>query len=148
MSGDFNRTDLLLLASDGYLRTPFLDFDQKAFDKDVRTFFVTRKMIKRFLKTGIINDKLILNNIIICLNIFGILKTNIIFRTICQDTEFGVVKACLIFLNSYSLFEDKTPEHQTMKDILADITHRYHLQPREDFEYEESNHPLYHQPFN
>ena len=145
MSDNFDRNALLLIAADGYSKTPFFEFDQKAFEKDVRTFFITRKMLKRFLKTGNINDKLIINNIIICLNIFGISKTNIIFRTICEDVEFGVVKACLIFLNSYSL-SDKTPQNQTMKDILSDITHRYHLQPREDHNNEISYNSLHNQP--
>lgn len=142
MSNHFDRNALLQIAAEGYPRSSFFDFDQTAFEKDVRSFFVTRKMIKRFLKTGSINDKLILNNIIICLNIFGIEKTNIIFRTICEDSEFGVVKACLIFLNSFSL-ADRTYQNQTMKDILADITHRYHLQPREDLEDEKHHYSLH-----
>lgn len=132
MNSSFDRNALILLAFDGYPKTIFSEIDQKAFDKDIRYFFITRKMIKRFHKTGQINEKLILNNIIICLNIFGIKKTNIIFRTICEDFEFSVIKACLKFLNSYSL-TDNVPQNQIMKDILGDITHRYHLHPKEDF---------------
>lgn len=99
----------------------------KSLKKDIYQFFVVRKMIKRFITKGEINEKLILNNIIICLNIFGIKKTNIIFRIICDDNEFGAIKPCLIFLNSYNL-EDTTEQNYIMKNILSDIKHRYNLQ--------------------
>jgi hypothetical protein len=45
----YDRTSLIKLALDGYPKSPHLDIDEEAFEKDVRTFFVTRKMVKRFL---------------------------------------------------------------------------------------------------
>jgi hypothetical protein len=89
-------------------------------------------MIRRFLNIGVINDKLILNNTIVCLNVFGIKKTNTIFRIICDDQEYSVIKACLIFLNSYDLVNDNVKPNHVMRDILGDITHRYHISPKGD----------------
>lgn len=124
-----DREYVIRLAADGYKKN-LNAFDDQMLKKDVYAFFVVRKMVKRFLLLGAINDKLILNNIIICLNVFGIEKTNTIFRIICTDQEFGVIKSCLIFLNSYTLINDTAKSNYVMRDILNDITHRYHLNPK------------------
>lgn len=127
-----DRDYILKLASDGYKKNLNV-FNDQMLKKDVYTFFVVRKMIKRFLILGVINDKLILNNIIICLNVFGIKKTNTIFRIICDDQEFSVIKSCLIFLNSFNLTNDTTKPNHVMRDILNDITHRYFVNPKGDY---------------
>lgn len=124
-----DRDYVLKIASEDYKKN-FDAFNDQMLKKDIYTFFVVRKMIKRFLQLGIINDKLILNNIIVCLNVFGIKKTNIIFRIICDDNEFGVVKSCLIFLKSFNLINDITKPNHVMRDILNDITHRYCIEPK------------------
>lgn len=121
---------MLKTALSSYQKNIF-NFDPFEFDKDVRLFLTVRKMVKRFFKTGSINEKLILNNIIICLNNFGISTTNTIFRTICDDSEFGVIKSFLIFLNSCS-HKDDIPTNNIIDDILSDVTHRYHLQPKSE----------------
>lgn len=129
MSSD--REYVLKIASEGYKKN-LSDFNDKMLKKDVYTFFVIRKMIRRFLTTDSVNHKLILNNIIVCLNVFGIRKSNIIFRTICDDQEFGVIKSCLIFLNSYSLINDNIKPNHIIRDILNDINHRYQINPKCD----------------
>jgi len=45
----FDRSSLISLALDGYPKSPHIGIDEEAFEKDVRVFFITRKMIKRFL---------------------------------------------------------------------------------------------------
>ena len=126
-----DRKSLLEIASKGY-KKDFNDLDNIMLKKDLLNLFMVRKMIKRFLNVGTINEKLILNNIIISLNIFGIQKTNILFRSICNDQEFGVVKACLIFLKSYHLVNDHTRPNHIIKDILNDISHRYYIIPKDE----------------
>ncbi len=126
-----DRDYILQLAANGYKKNQN-DFNDKMLKKDVYTFFVVRKMIKRFLVIGILNEKLILNNIIICLNIFGINKTNTIFRIICDDHEFSIIKSCLIFLNSYKLINDSTKPNRIVCDILNDISHRYQVNPKDE----------------
>jgi hypothetical protein len=143
MSILIDREVITQIAAEGYKN---YNIDQESFKKDVHQFFVVRKMIRRFLTTGTINHKLIINNIIICLNVFGIQKTNVIYRTICDDQEFGVVKACLIFLKSFRL-NDHTEQHRIMKDILEDIKYRYCLEPREGSN-ERHDHSLHTQPID
>lgn len=88
-----------------------------------------RKMIKRFLVDGQINEKLILNNIIILLNQFGIKKSNIMLKILSSPAEFSVVKSCLIFLSSYIELDDtdKGKSNRIMDDILENVKIRYNL---------------------
>jgi len=126
-----DRDYILRLAAENYKKDLGV-FNDHLLKKDVYTFFVVRKMVKRFLSVGVVNDKLILNNIIVCLNVFGIKKTNTIFRIICDDQEFSVIKACLIFLNSFNLTNDNTKPNHVIRDILNDISHRYQVIPKDD----------------
>ena len=113
--------------SDTYRSVVITDFNRKAFKNDICVFFIIRKMIRRFLIKGEISEKLLLNNIIICLNVFGIESVNKILRLITTDDEFGIVKACLKFLNSYHLPDDRTVQNVIITDILRDIKQRYNL---------------------
>jgi hypothetical protein len=123
MSSEFDRDFLVTLAINSYHKK--IRFNEEEFKKDFFKFFIIRKMIKRFIDYGIIREKLILNNIIICLNVFGIDTTNYILRVICTDNEFSIVKSCLVFLNSFNLQNDNTEINQVITDILNDITYRY-----------------------
>lgn len=113
--------------SDTYRSVAITDFNRKKFKSDIYTFFVIRKMVIRFLKKGEINEKLLINNIIITLNVFGISQVNRILRIITNDEEFSIIKTILIFLNSYNLKGDHCRQNPIIKDILEDIKHRYFL---------------------
>jgi len=66
--------------------------------KDIHIFFIIRKMFRFFIHKQKFNDRLILNNIIICLNIFGFRITNIIFNQICNKEELLILYSCFSFL--------------------------------------------------
>ena len=103
-------------------------FHAKTFDKDFAVFMTTRKMIDRFLKTGSINEKLLINNIVVVLNVFGAKKVTAIFRVLLNDVQFSVAKAILMFLHQYdwSIGSEVWP-NRIVVDILKDVTHRYNL---------------------
>lgn len=103
-------------------------FHAKTFDKDFAVFMTTRKMIDRFLKTGSINEKLLINNVVVVLNVFGPKKVTSIFRVLLDDVQFSVVKAILMFLHQYdwSIGADVWP-NRIVVDILKDVTNRYNL---------------------
>lgn len=122
---DYDKNYLVKYASENYSK--FLDFNEEDFKKDFTRFFITRKMIRRFLLKGVVNHGLLLNNIIVCLNVFGIEKTNVILRAICTDNEFGCAKSCLLFLNSYKQHNDDIPENRIIHDIIVDFKQRYNL---------------------
>lgn len=51
-----------------------------------------------------------------------------IWKMICEDDEFGVIKSCLMFLNSLHE-KDPIPHHKKMLGILKEIQHRYTISP-------------------
>lgn len=125
----FNREVVIKIALDSY---PYKAvFDEEEFKKDLYRFFIVRRMSRRFFKTGSINEKLILNSIIICLNIFGIKTSNLIWKMICTDDEFSVIMSFLIFLNSLNPSVSYIKHNQVVLDLLKDIEHRYTISPNQ-----------------
>ena len=68
-----------------------------------------------------------MNNIIICINTFGIEKTNVGLRFLCEIEEFSIVKSFLIFLDSYIDENEDPMDNEIVSDILDDLAERYHL---------------------
>lgn len=120
-----NKEVVIKIALDSY---PYKSlFDENEFKKDFCRFYIIRKMSKRFLVTDEVSDRLLINNIIICLNVFGIKAVNMILQIICNENEFNVIKSCLIFLNSLVL--DDHTHNKKMLSILKNIKHRYTFMP-------------------
>lgn len=119
---------IIEIASEGYSVRGF--FNETEFKKDVQNIFVIKKMIKRFLKKSVINEKLLLNNIVISINVFGIKKVNQMLRVILSDEEFSVAKSMLLFLRCYCLWDEKVESNRIIDDILADVAARFNLEQR------------------
>lgn len=104
-------------------------YHQAAFERDFNFFLTTKKMITRFLKTGNINEKLLINNVVTALNVFGPVKVTLIFRHLTNDVQFSVVKAILMFLKQYDfrVGQDVYP-NRIVVDILKDMSVRYNLE--------------------
>jgi len=103
-------------------------FVEEDYDRAVHNFLVIQRMIMRFLKTGNINEKLLINNIIISINTFGSRKVNEILKVILSDAEFSVAKSILVFLKAYHHSKvDKTKSNRIIDDILRDTKQRYNL---------------------
>lgn len=104
-------------------------FNPVKFETEFANLVTTRKMIARFLKTGVINDKLIVNNVICALNSFGAPLGNRAFRMLCTDEQFEVVKAILLFLRCWhpGVGENIEP-NRIIVDILRDVSRRYNLE--------------------
>lgn len=118
------KDEIIRLAGDVYYKNGF--FNDVEFKKDLYNLFIIRKMIKRFLKTGNINEKLLLNNIIIAINVFGIIQINILFEMILTKEEFGVIKSALIFLSCYKS-NVEIESNRIIDDLLRDVANRYNL---------------------
>lgn len=103
-------------------------FNTKAFDKDYNVFITTKKMISRFIRTGKFNEKLLVNNIVTTLNVFGSKTANKVYRLILNDVQFSVIKAILMFLRQYdfTVAQDVSP-NRIVVDVLRDMTQRYNL---------------------
>lgn len=103
-------------------------FNEKAFERDFNVFLTSKKMISRFIRSGKLNEKLLINNIVTTLNIFGRLPANQIYRIILDDVQFSVAKAVLMFLRQYDfrVAVDVYP-NRIIVDVLKDMTERYNL---------------------
>ena len=118
------KDEIIRLAGDVYYKNGF--FNDVEFKKDLYNLFIIRKMINRFLKTGNINEKLLLNNIIIAINVFGIIQTNSLFELILTKEEFSVIKSALMFLSCYKS-NAAIESNRIIDDILRDVANRYNL---------------------
>lgn len=99
------------------------------FEREFNMFMTTRKMTTRFLKTGVVNEKLLVNNVVTTLNVFGATKVTMIFRNLLDDVQFSVVKAILIFLKQYDFkVAPNVYPNRIMVDILKDTSVRYNLE--------------------
>lgn len=104
-------------------------YHMATFEREFNLFMTTKKMTTRFLKTGVVNEKLLINNVVTVLNVFGATKVTLIFRHLLDDVQFSVVKAILIFLQQYDYnIAANVYPNRIMVDILKDISIRYNLE--------------------
>lgn len=123
----YTKEDMWEIARDGV----DIDSDEEIKNDFIESFsdiFIIKKMINTFLCSSSVNAKLIINKVITILNVFGKKKTNILLRMTCEDNQFTVVKAILMYLHSYDFAVDtELPPNRIMVDILKDIDQRYSL---------------------
>lgn len=103
-------------------------FNDKAFERDFNVFMTSKKMISRFIRTGKFNERLLINNIVTTLNVFGPKTGNAVYRLLLDDVQFSVAKAILMFLHQYdfTVSPDVYP-NRIVVDVLRDVTQRYNL---------------------
>lgn len=76
-------------------------YTEKEFNTDLSKVVVLKKMFRRYQTTGDLNERVVLNNIIIMLNVFGIKATNVILFFKIDREFYGTLKSFLVFLDSY-----------------------------------------------
>jgi len=92
-------------------------YSEKDFFRDLNKIVVLKKLFRRYITAGVINERLVLNNIIILLNVFGIEATNkMLFHKVKRE-HWSIVKTFLIFLDSYR--EEEAAELDFDEDIAA-----------------------------
>jgi hypothetical protein len=123
----YTRDELRAVGKETYYnRSTF--FNSLEFERDINNVLTAKKMISRFLKSGQLNEKLLLNNVVVALNAFGIKTTNIMFRMICSETQFSVIKAFLMFLRCWdNISGEAIQADRIIIDILLDTEQRYNL---------------------
>lgn len=76
-------------------------FSRQEFDNDIGRLIILKKSFKRYDTTGKINMRLVLNNIIILINLFGIESANIILFYRLGDKYYRHIKTILLFIDCY-----------------------------------------------
>lgn len=74
---------------------------KEQFDSDINKIVVLKKLFRRYTTSGSINERLVLNNIIIILNVFGIQAANTILFYKVEGEHHTILKTFLVFLNSF-----------------------------------------------
>ena len=105
-------------------------FNENEFKKDVYALFIIKKMINKFIRTGIINDKLLINNIIISYNVFDN-KIIDLFKIIMQTKEMEIIKSFLLFLDLYDQ-DDDINTNEIIDNLLNDVAHRFKIRYKYD----------------
>ena len=93
--------------------------NEPKFEEDIKRIKYIKRLIKRYMATGDLKERLILNHIIILSNVFGIEATvrMMIMKTV--KSYYPILKTFLVFLN----FMPKTVFNIRNANIIsADIT--------------------------
>lgn len=125
MKNCYQKQDILDILYEHYKNSNISDVD---INEDVEKLYSCRRNIRKLLKDKTINEKVLINNIVIAINAFGINNTNVILYYMLDEIEYPCAKSILIFLNCYN--EKVGQEYNTnpvMDAILNDIIDRYSI---------------------
>jgi hypothetical protein len=70
-------------------------------EEDLKRFKYLKRLFKRYENTAVLNERLILNHIIILYNVFGMSATKLLFHKM-DEMHWAYLKTFLVFLNRLS----------------------------------------------
>ena len=94
---ELNDKNILLYAAKNYYNPTFSDIDE--FHEDMKRFKYIKRLVNRYLETGIFPHRLLLNHIIIIFNVFGIEPALKMLDLRLDDKHWPVIKPILIYLS-------------------------------------------------
>lgn len=94
---DLNESNVLLYAAKCYDKPNCI---QSEFDEDYRTFRYIKRLLHRYRLTGEIKERLLLNHLILCQNVFGIEATTRILFLKTNEKDWSALKTFLVFVSS------------------------------------------------
>jgi len=97
MIDELNEGNILLYAAKHYYNPTFSDIEE--FHDDLKRFKYIKRLVNRYLETGNLPDRLIMNHIIVVFNVFGIEPAFNILKVKLDEKHWPIVKPFLIFLN-------------------------------------------------
>ena len=93
---ELNDSNVLLYAAKCYDKPNCI---QSEFDDDYKTFRYIKRLLHRYRLTGEIKERLLLNHLILCQNVFGVeASTRILFLRI-SEKDYSALKTFCVFLN-------------------------------------------------
>lgn len=94
---DLNDSNVLLYAIKCYDKPNCI---QSEFAEDYRAFRYVKRLLHKYRVSGKIKERLILNHLILCQNVFGIEgSTRILFLKI-NEKDYGALKTLLVFTSA------------------------------------------------
>jgi hypothetical protein len=97
MINDLNDSNVLLYAAKCYDKPNCI---QSEFDEDYKKFRYIKRLLHRYRLTGEIKERLLLNHLILCQNVFGVeLSTRILFLR-CNEKDYSALKTFLVYTSA------------------------------------------------
>ena len=76
--------------------------DEFEFEEDLKRFQYLKKLFQRYIQTGELKERLILNHLIIIYNVFGLNSTDMLFMKLEEYNK--ILKPFIIYLNYMPTF--------------------------------------------
>jgi len=96
-------SNFMLFAAQNYYKPRFVDSDE--FQEDLARFKYIKRLLNRYLDSGELSERLILNHVIVVFNVFGIYPALQMFDLKLGDNHWPVLKPFIIKLQAVP------PEH-------------------------------------
>ena len=93
---ELNEDNYLVYALQNYNSPECSGMDD--FEEDVKRFKYLKRLFRRYERTEVLNDRLILNHLIVLYNVFDKAATPLLFYKIDKE-HWSVLKTFLVFLN-------------------------------------------------
>jgi len=120
MKIDLTEENLFIYAAKNYYNPKYIDAEE--FTEDLNRFKYIKRLCNRYLETGNLSERLILNHLIVVFNVFGIEAALNILELKLLDKHWPLIKPFLIFLK-YIRNDQYTniAMDQTVVDALREI---------------------------
>lgn len=117
---ELNDQNFLLFASKNYNNPQCVDVEE--FNDDLARFKYVKRLLRRYRQSGEIQERLILNHLIILYNIFGIPAANKMIFFKIEPELWPVIKTFLVYLDYISENERvEVPVDMKIAEILRKI---------------------------
>jgi hypothetical protein len=113
---ELNEDNFLLYAAKNYNSSGCLGL--KEFYDDLKRFKYIKRLLKRYEKTGIVSERLLLNHFLLLHNVFGSAVVPMLFFKF-EESFWPQIKTFLVFLN-YMPETHKIQQHINESDIPLD----------------------------
>ena len=94
---ELNEKNFLLYASRYYYNPTFSDIEE--FHEDLKRFKYVKRLVNRYIESGILSERLILNHLIVIFNVFGPEPALNMLKVKLDDNHWPTIKPFLVYLN-------------------------------------------------
>jgi hypothetical protein len=94
---ELNEDNFVLFASRHYNNPQCTSIEE--FNDDLLRFKYLKRLFKRYIKDGDLQERLILNHLVVLYNIFGITAANKMMFHKMEDEYWPIIKTFLVYLN-------------------------------------------------
>lgn len=97
MFNDLNDSNVLLYAAKCYDKPNCI---QSEFDEDYKKFRYIKRLLHRYRLTDEVKERLLLNHLILCQNVFGVEASTRILFLRCNEKDYSALKTFLVFTSA------------------------------------------------